>query len=233
MNSKKVIPVVSVLALVLALVVAVYGSAAASPGTSQTETSSAKLNVQALEKAPVAKPGGSDSLDVFLKLDGIDGDSTDSRHAGEIEVLSFGQGLTQSATAGTGAGGGAGKAQFSDISFRHQVDVASVKLMLTSASGSHIKSATFSFRKPGQRQDFYTITLTDVVISAVGQVESAGAQGPLSFDDLKVSPNAGGLLEEVKLNFGKIEWAFIPQNADGSQGTPVKGGWDLGKNTRI
>jgi type VI secretion system secreted protein Hcp len=233
MNSKKVMPVVSALALVVALMVGVYGSAAASPNTSQTVNSSVKLDVAALEKDQVGKAAVNSNLDIFVKIDGIEGDSNDDRHANEIEVLSFGQGLSQTLISNRGGGGGFGKAKFSDVSFRHPIDSASVKLMVASASGEHIKSATFSFRKPGQNQDYYKVTLSNVLISAVNQVGSTGEQGPLSFDDLKASSNATGLLEEVKLNFTKIEWIFYPQKADGSLGAPIKGGWDLEKNGKV
>ena len=36
------------------------------------------------------------AIDYFLKLDGISGESKDSKHKGEIEVLSFSFGETQS-----------------------------------------------------------------------------------------------------------------------------------------
>ena len=35
------------------------------------------------------------AIDYFLKLDGITGESADSKHKGEIEVLSFSFGETQ------------------------------------------------------------------------------------------------------------------------------------------
>lgn len=43
-------------------------------------------------------------LQIFLKLDGIEGESTDSRHPKEIDVLSCSDGLSQPSPAPAGAG---------------------------------------------------------------------------------------------------------------------------------
>ncbi len=45
-------------------------------------------------------------VDFFIKIDGIDGESQDSMHKGEIEVLSFSWGETRTGAQG---GGGVGK----------------------------------------------------------------------------------------------------------------------------
>ena len=56
-------------------------------------------------------PGG--ALEIFLKLDGIQGESTAKGHEKEIVVLSYEQSITQSVTGPSGGGGAAGKAIFS------------------------------------------------------------------------------------------------------------------------
>jgi hypothetical protein len=59
--------------------------------------------------------------DIFAKIGDIKGESADDKHKGEIEVLSFSWGVSNSASI-TGAGGGAGKATFHDIVFTHGID---------------------------------------------------------------------------------------------------------------
>ena len=44
------------------------------------------------------------AIDYFLKLDGISGESKDSKHKGEIDVLSFSFVETQSGSPGVGGG---------------------------------------------------------------------------------------------------------------------------------
>jgi type VI protein secretion system component Hcp len=77
----------------------------------------------------VQKRSAAMAVDVFLKLGDIKGESKDSKHAGEIEVLSWSWGVSQTGSMGHGGGGGAGKANFSDLSVMHQFDKASPNLM--------------------------------------------------------------------------------------------------------
>ena len=64
--------------------------------------------------------------DIFAKIGDIKGESADSKHKGEIDILSFSWGVTNSGTIGGGGGGGAGKATFHDLSFiaQHRQGVA-------------------------------------------------------------------------------------------------------------
>lgn len=88
-----------------------------------------------------------------LELDGIKGESSDSKHKGAIEVESFSWGVSQaSAAAAAGGGGGAGKVVFQDIHFTTRLSSASPQLFLTCATGQHIKKAILFVRKSGGEQ---------------------------------------------------------------------------------
>src|SRR5262249_1831213 len=114
----------------------------------------------------------------------------DHKHAGEIELLSFSWGVSNTGAHCAGGGGGAGKANFQDFSFVKRVDAATPKLMLTCATGEHIKSAVITVRKAGEKPvEFLKITLDDVLISSA-QSGGAGAIEPQ---------------EQVSLNFAKFE----------------------------
>ena len=63
--------------------------------------------------------------DYLLKVDGIKGESTDSKHKDEIEIESFSWGATQPGSFSTGGGGGAGKVSFQDIHFTQKYDKSS------------------------------------------------------------------------------------------------------------
>ena len=107
------------------------------------------------------------AVDYFLKIEGIQGESTDARHKGEIELESYSWGETQSARSGPGAGGGAGKVQMQDFSFVMQANKASPKLLLACATGQHLKQATLTARKAGKtRQEFLVFRFTDVLVSS-------------------------------------------------------------------
>ena len=49
------------------------------------------------------------AMDMFLKIEGVDGESRDDKHAGEIDVLAWSWGMTQSGSMHVGGGGGSGK----------------------------------------------------------------------------------------------------------------------------
>src|SRR5688572_14489207 len=82
------------------------------------------------------------AVDYFLKIDGVDGESTDDKHKGEIDVESFSWGVTQTGTFSHGGGGGAGKVALQDFHFTMKVSKASPTLFLACASGQHYKTAT-------------------------------------------------------------------------------------------
>ena len=90
------------------------------------------------------------AVDMFLKLDGIDGESVDDSHAKEIDILAWSWGMSQSGTFHSGAGGGAGKANFQDISITKYVDKASATLMTKIATGDHVAKARLTVRKAGK-----------------------------------------------------------------------------------
>ena len=156
--------------------------------------------------------------DYFLKIDGIDGESTDDKHKGEIEVLSYGWGENQTGTHGSGGGGGAGKVTMSDFNFVMLANKSSPKLMLACATGDHIKNAKLTLRKAGgEQQEYMTITFSDVLVSSY---HTGGGGGEI--------PN-----ESITLNFGKVEFEYKPQKPDGTLDSPVKTGYDLKLNKKL
>jgi type VI secretion system secreted protein Hcp len=87
--------------------------------------------------------------DIFLKLNGIDGESPDATHKNEIEVLSWNWGVTQGSNMHAGSGGGAGKATVHDLVFEHFVDCASPNLIKYCLIGKPIAEAKLTVRKAG------------------------------------------------------------------------------------
>jgi type VI secretion system secreted protein Hcp len=175
------------------------------------------------------------TFDIFLKLDGIDGESTTSGHDKEIEVLSYDQSIDSTAPSyGGGGGGGAGKSTFSGVRIRKLLDTASIPLSLACASGRHIQSARLSFRRASKTPlDFYVVTLEDVVIAHVGQCASTDVQAPLKFETLAKSPSGAALLEEVTLHFAKIRWEYRRIGPKGQTLPPITGGWDAKAHNQL
>src|SRR5215475_15594824 len=107
------------------------------------------------------------AVDYFLKIDGIEGESQDAKHKGEIDVESWSMGATNSGTMQFGGGGGAGKVSMQDFHFTMKVNTASPKLFLACATGEHFKKAIVHARKAGKtQQTFYTVTFSDCLVSS-------------------------------------------------------------------
>jgi type VI secretion system secreted protein Hcp len=157
-------------------------------------------------------------VDYFLKLDGIQGESADSKHKGEIEIDSFSWGATQSGTARSGSGMGAGKVSMQDFHFAMLVNKSSPKLMLACATGEHIKSAILTCRKAGkEQQEYLKVTFSDILVSSY-QTGGAGGNG-------NVVP-----VDQISLNFSKIEFEYKPQKPDGTLDGAIKSWYDLKQN---
>ena len=140
--------------------------------------------------------------DIFAKLGDIKGESFDDKHKGEIEVLSWSWGITQSGTMAHGGGGGEGKANFNDFNFTHHIDKASAVLMKACATGEHIKDATITVRKAGKgQQEFLIIKMNDIIITSVNP-SGAG--------------DSAATAEAVALQCAKVDLEYKPQKADGS-----------------
>jgi type VI secretion system secreted protein Hcp len=208
----KLIAVIAAASVVLGYAFANIGSMAASDEQKSSEQVMADLF--ALQTADAA------AVDYFLKIDGVEGESTDEGHKGEIEVLSWSWGVSNSGARAIGSGAGAGKANFQDISITKFLDKASPQLFLATASGKHYPTATLMAAADADRdgkQDYYVIKLTDVIVSSFQQSGASGGDKPT---------------ESISLNFAKIEIEYMPQKPDGSLDAPVKAGWDLAKNVK-
>ena len=158
------------------------------------------------------------AVDYFLKIDGIEGESTDAKHVNWIDVDSWSWGENQPVQPPTGSGGGAGKVHMRDFAFVTRVSKASPRLFLACASGTHIKEARLVGRKAGKdQQEFLTWTFSDILVSSY---ETGGTEASLPMDS-------------VSLNFSKVSVAYKAQKADGSLDAAVTAGWDVKSNKKL
>jgi type VI secretion system secreted protein Hcp len=160
------------------------------------------------------------AVDMFLKLDGIKGESKDKAHpAPSIHIESFSWGVSQTGAHSSGGGGGAGKCNVHDISVTKMLDVASPSLMLHCLNGKHIKEGLITVRKAGEKPlDYLKIKLADILISGV---QHAGHNQ----SDL--------LTENVTLNFAKVWVEYQKQKADGAGEKGDEMSWDVKGNCKM
>ena len=84
------------------------------------------------------------ATDMYLKIDGVEGETLRDKHAGEVEVLSWSFGGSNSSSVGAGGGGGAGRATLQDLSITKWVDSSSPGLFQAMCSGQHYDKGTLS-----------------------------------------------------------------------------------------
>jgi type VI secretion system secreted protein Hcp len=142
--------------------------------------------------------------DIFIKIDGIAGESQDATHPDEIDVLSWNWKITQQSSMHSGSGGGAAKASVSDLNFTHTIDRASSNLASYCFQGKHIPKVVLTMRKAGGLPlEYLRYTMSDVVITHVEPTAGAGLA-----------------LEHVALSFARMKKEYVVQSPiGGSQGT--------------
>lgn len=149
------------------------------------------------------------AVDMFMDLKGVTGESQDSKHKGQIDVLAWSWGASNSGTFHMGGGGGSGKANVQDISFTKYVDLSTTTLWEGCMMGKHYDSATLTCRKAGGTNpvDFLVIVMTDVLITSVTTGGSGGEDR---------------LTENVSVNFAKVQVTYTEQSKTGAKGaTPT------------
>ncbi len=152
--------------------------------------------------------------DIFLKLDGIDGESQDQVHKNEIQLDSYSMGVVN---AGAGGGAGAGKAMVNDLHCTMKVNKASPNVFIACCTGRPISTATIVVRKSGGENplEYETIKLTSVFVSSYSKAtHSDGEIG----------------IESVALTFSKVEYTYKPQTKTGAADAAITKSYDVKAN---
>ena len=154
--------------------------------------------------------------DVFLKVDGIKGESTDAYHQDEIELHGWNWGAAEVFIVSGGGGTVGGKPKFTDLVVTKHVDKASPKLLRACLKVTHIPNIVLTQRRAGAgKLNFLVITLKDALVTSLNDVETDAAPNPM---------------ETVQFAFAKIIYEFIPQKPNGQPDTPVTLRWDVKTN---
>ena len=156
--------------------------------------------------------------DIFLKINGIDGESEDATHKDEIEVLSWSWGVSQQSSMHAGSGGGAGRATVEDLTFEHLIDRATPNLTQYCLTGKHIDEAKLVVRKAGGNPlEYIKFTMNDVIVTSVA---------PSGVSSSQQRPR-----EVVRLSFARLKQEYVVQNPQGGSGGAITATFDIKKNT--
>jgi len=143
------------------------------------------------------------AVDVFLKIDGVIGESADIQHRNEIDLLSWSWGTST----GTGKtkGGALPPACIQDVTIMKRFDAASPQLIMNSITGTIAANGVITLRRAGGVQEqFLTLTMTSVSVVAVQIAESSDEP-----------------VESVMLHFTSMHGEYRKEVASGVLSAPI------------
>lgn len=153
------------------------------------------------------------AADLYLKLDGVTGESVDSKHEGEMELASWSWSIASRGFFDSGKGGARGKAVVGDLVLTKQVDQSSPQLWKRCQEGTHIETGQVTSYKAGgdgARVPYIKIELKGIFVSSV---QPAGS-GDMAH-------------EQVVLNFKQYRYVYTIQDDKGGTGKEVESAWNL------
>ena len=156
------------------------------------------------------------STDIFLRIEGITGESQDANHKGWTNVDSFTWGAIQPGNMAFGGGGGAGKVQYRDLTVHVNIDKATPAVMRYTSNGKHISKVEISVCKAGGSQvEYCRITLEDVLITSVL------FNGATQRDQIGIT---------YQFQAAKVKNQYWEQSASGGKGAESQSGWNIKEN---
>lgn len=159
------------------------------------------------------------AIDMFLKVDGVTGESKDANHNNWIDVLSFNWGASQPGNMAVGGGGGAGKVNFHDLTVQSLVDKGTPAILKFCASGKHVTKVELSVCKAGGQQvEYARVVLEDVLVT---RTEFTGVG------------HTDALLVNYHFQASKVNFHYWEQSSQGTKAAETKSGWDIKQNKEI
>src|SRR5580698_7007608 len=156
---------------------------------------------------------------MFLKLGDIKGESKDDKHKGEIDILAWSWGASNSGNAHVGGGAGAGKVDVQDVSVTKWLDLSSTSIHNAVCVGKHIPEVTLVVRKAGEKPlEYFTLTMKEVFVTSI----SVGGSG-----------GEDRLTENITLNFSKFKVQYKEQLDSGGAGASPEYSHDIAANKPI
>ena len=155
--------------------------------------------------------------ELFLTWPGIIGPSTVQGHVGDIELTSYSQNASNTASlGGTGTGAGAGKASCGEVTVTKRIDSTSPIFLGMVLSGKVTPGpVTVTFARGAQDNTFYSVGLRRVLPTSITQSDSTGPDK---------------LTETIVFSAIEFVFTYTPQLPNGGVGTPVTFRFDCGAN---
>jgi len=159
------------------------------------------------------------AFNAYLKIDGVDGESTGKGFEKFIELQSFNFGAQMPHTMSGAGGFSAGRPDVSAFSVSKLTDVASPILFSACCSGKHFLKAWVVVNKSSGQGADLTYLKYDFKNVFIDSIQMSGTGG------------GGGLptSEALAFSFGYVEISYTPQTEKGAAGSPVRASYDVQK----
>ena len=154
------------------------------------------------------------SASIFLKIDGVTGDSVKAGHEDEIDVTSWSWDMSQQGLAHMGKGAGGGKVSVGDVQVAKKMDQATPSLMMKCCKGEHIPKATITVERAGGDKPltYMEMEMTNVFVTMVSP---------------SISDNDTEGHEMISLNFESYQIKVTAQLESGGSGATATAGFDM------
>ncbi|MFZ1986439.1 MAG: type VI secretion system tube protein Hcp [Desulfatitalea sp.] len=160
------------------------------------------------------------AFDGFIKIGEIQGESSDAKHTGWIEILDCNMGILQNISTTNSSCGGATaeRADFSDFRFTKLLDKSTPELALACAQGKSFDTITIELCRAGtEKIKFMEFKFTNCIIRSI-RLNAAG--------DFPA--------ETIAIHYGKVQWCYTQQSRAGGQACGnVATGWNREKNCAV
>lgn len=158
-------------------------------------------------------PGPVAAVDMYLKIEGIEGEASDRAHSDWIDVLSVdwgAKGTPVRASMAVPQGGAErkrpGRVKYSNITLKKSYDASSANLAQACANGTHIPRVSLEWTTTdADGTKYMRAELQDVIISSYS-IDASGDQP----------------IESISLNYAEIKTSYIPQDQRGNVETEWK-----------
>lgn len=154
-------------------------------------------------------------IDMFMKVDGVTGESKDANHVGWTDISSFSWGASQQGSSGDAAG----KVSFTNLHITTLIDKSVTALLQFCSNGKRVKNIELSLCKAGGQQvEYAKITLEDVLVTSVDY------SGATKNDTLGITYSFQG---------GRVRQQYWEQTSSGGRGAETSMGWDIKGNREM
>jgi type VI secretion system secreted protein Hcp len=153
------------------------------------------------------------AVEMFMKIEGIPGESQDKFFRDSIVVQAWNWGASNPVPV-TPRGAGATKPVIQNLTFIKSVDKTTPTLYLNMLQGKYLKTCILSCRKAGAKDKFFEITMSDCLLNSALNDCKAGEEN---------------ITETIGIQFSRINIEYTGTDASGKKFS-VKSGWDIVKN---